>query len=177
MADKPQEQTPQTPQTGKAPDNPIVGLRDEIDQVFSNFMRGWPDFGRMMAFDPFRGMREPLSMGSAMLAPTVDVSETDKAYEISAELPGIDDKDIELTIKNDVLTLKAEKKSEREQKDKNVHLSERSYGLFQRAFRVPEDADQEQITTRFANGVLTVTLPKSERATPSTRRIEVNKGD
>ncbi len=156
--------------------NSIVGLRDQIEHVFDNFMRGWPHIGRMNEFDPFKGLREPLDMGRAWLTPNVDISETDGMYEITAELPGIEDKDIELTLKDAVLILKATKHSEREQKDKNYHLSERSYGVFQRAFRLPDDVDQDRITTRFVKGVLTVQLPKTAVASPSTRKIEVKAG-
>ena len=173
MAKKTEDKTPEkTP----PPTNPIVNLRGEIEQVFDNFMRGWPDMSRMMAFDPFRNLREPFDPGGMAFSPSVDVSESDSGYEISAELPGIQDKDIELTLRDNVLTLRAEKKSEREQKDKDYHLSERSYGLYQRSFRLPDDVDPEQINTRFANGVLTVTLPKSARTPPSTRKIEVKAG-
>lgn len=157
--------------------HPIVGLRDQIEHVFDNFMRGWPQFGRMGEFDPFKGLREPLDMmGGAWLTPSVDISETDGMYEITAELPGIEDKDIELTLKDAVLTLKASKHAEREQKDKNYHLSERSYGVFQRAFRLPDDVDPDKITTRFMKGVLTVQLPKMAVTPPSTRKIEVKAG-
>lgn len=150
----------------RAQGNPIVGLRDEIDQVFSNFMRGWPRMDWMADFEPFR-------LSGAAQAPSVDVSETDRSYEIKAELPGVDGKDIELTLKDNVLSLKAEKKSERDEKGKDYHLSERRYGVFQRAFQLPDNVDADTISTAFSKGVLTITLPKTEKVSPSTRRIEV----
>lgn len=92
-------------------------------------------------------------------------------YEITAELPGIDEKDIEVTPSRDSLTLKAEKRVEREEKKKNYHLSERSYGTFQRTFMLPADADR--VESHFRKGVLTITLPKSAEAKASVRRIDV----
>ena len=156
----------QTKSVSRKPANPIVGLRDEIDQVFSNFMRGWPRMDWMAEFEPFQ-------LTGSGLAPSVDVSETDKSYEIKAELPGVDSKDIELTLKDNVLSLKAEKKSERDEQGKDYHLSERRYGVLQRSFQLPDNADADAITTAFSQGVLTITLPKTEKVSPSTRRIEV----
>ncbi len=153
----------------RKPANPIVNLRDEIDQVFSNFMQGWPRMDWMADFEPFR-------LAGSALAPSVDVSEADGSYEIRAELPGVDSKDIELTLKDNVLSLKAEKKSERDEQAKDYHLSERRYGMFQRAFQLPDNADADAISTTFSQGVLTITLPKTEKVSPSTRRIEVKAG-
>lgn len=159
------------------PANPLVGLRDEIDEVFNNFMRGgWPAFGRWGGFDPFQSLRAPFSLTGAGLAPNVDVSETEQAYEIKAELPGVEEKDIELTLKDNMLSLKAEKKSEREEKSKNYHLSERTYGVYQRAFQLPDNVDADKISTGFAKGVLSITLPKTTKTPPNARRIEVKAG-
>lgn len=107
------------------------------------------------------------------LSPKVDVSETDTDYEITAELPGMSEKDIELTLKSDMLTLKGEKKEEREEKKKDYYLSERSYGSFQRSFRLADDVDVDKISSKFSKGVLTVNLPKSAEAKANTRKIEV----
>ncbi|MDX1606995.1 MAG: Hsp20/alpha crystallin family protein [Candidatus Competibacterales bacterium] len=105
--------------------------------------------------------------------PSIDMSETEQAYEIKAELPGIEPKDIELTLKDDLLTLKGEKRAEREEKRKNYYLQERSRGAFHRVLRLPDDVEPERITTHYADGVLTVTLPKSEQARSRIRRIEI----
>lgn len=155
------------------PSNPLASLRSEIDQVFENFTRGWPSFGRLMQFDPFRTMSTKLTLPRMELSPDVDIAETDTAYEISAEIPGLDAKEINITLSDNVLTLKGEKKAEREEKKKDYYLSERSYGAFQRSFTLPNDADAEKIDTQFAKGVLKITVPKSVEAKAKTRKIEV----
>lgn len=148
---------------------PITSLRQEVDRLFDNFMSGWPGFSRWTDTVPF--MNFPQSRFA--LSPDVDFSETDGGYKITAELPGLDEKDIELTLADNVLTLKGEKKEEREEKDKGYYLSERSYGTFQRAFRLPNDVDAAKIDTKSSKGVLTVNLPKSAEAKAKTRKIEV----
>lgn len=149
--------------------HPIASLRQEMDRLFDSFMSGWPGFGRWTDTAPSMSFPQP----RFALSPDVDFSETDGAYKISAELPGLDEKDIELTLTNNVLTLKGEKKEEREEKDKGYYLNERSYGAFQRSFRLPNDADTAKIDTTFSKGVLTVNLPKSAEAKAKTRKIEV----
>ena len=103
--------------------------------------------------------------------PSVDVGETDKAFEITAELPGMDEDDIEVTLTDAGLTIKGEKKSEREETEKDYHRLERSFGSFQRFFAVPEEVDAAKIDARFKKGVLTVTLPKTAKA--KARKIKV----
>ena len=96
--------------------------------------------------------------------PTADVVAGEKECKITAELPGMSEKDLEIVLAGDVLTLKGEKKEEHEEKGENHHVSERRYGSFQRSFALPEDADPEKIEAAFKNGVLTVTLPKRPEA-------------
>jgi HSP20 family protein len=103
----------------------------------------------------------------------VDVHESDKAYTIEAELPGMDDDDIHLELNNDLLTLKGEKKEERKEDRKDYHLTERPFGSFQRSFRLPEGVDRDAIAADFKKGVLTVTLPKSKTAQAASRKIPV----
>ena len=105
--------------------------------------------------EPF--WRGEVAWGGA--APVVDVVEKDKEYEITAELPGLDEKNIEVKLSDDVLTIKGEKKEEKEEKQKDYYLSERRYGSFQRSFRLPDGVDAEKIEARFKNGVLTLSLP------------------
>ena len=105
--------------------------------------------------------------------PAVDVAETDKAYEITAELPGMDEKNIEVKFADGVLTIKGEKKDEKEEKKKDYYLSERSYGSFQRSFQVPDGVDTDKIEATFKNGILTVVLPKSTEAQKATKKIDV----
>ena len=150
---------------------PFENLRREIDRLFDDFDVGvWRSpFGRSL-FDvqPFFQREATWAM-----APAVDVAETEKAYEITAELPGMDEKNIEVKFADGVLTIKGEKQEEKEEKKKDYYLSERSYGSFQRSFQVPARVDADKIEASFKKGVLTVTLPKSAEAQQSEKKITV----
>jgi HSP20 family protein len=141
---------------------PWRSFRDEMDRFFDRFSNGLS----VPAFEPL------LSRYADFATPAVDFAEDDKAYTVTAELPGIEEKDIDVTVSGGMLTIKGEKKKEREEKNKNYYLSERSYGSFQRAFSLPEGIDQNKIAANFAKGVLTVTLPKNAEAQKS-QKIEV----
>jgi HSP20 family protein len=118
--------------------------------------------------EPFRGT------GSVFGAvPAVDVVETDKAYEITAELPTIGEKNLDGKIANGVLSIKGEQRNEKEEKQKDYYLRERSFGSFERAFQVPEGVDADKIEASFKKGVLTVMLPKSAEAQKSEKKITV----
>ena len=112
------------------------------------------------------------SQGGLMLAPHMDVSETDKKVQVQAELPGVSENDIEVSLNEDVPTLRAEKKQERREERGGVHLSERSYGTFQRSLRLPFPVNPDQVQAQFENGVLRITLPKTQPQ-ERTRRIQV----
>ncbi len=105
--------------------------------------------------------------------PAVDVTETDKTYEITAELPGMDEKNIEVKVADGVLTIEGEKQEEKEKKEKDYYLSERSFGSFQRSFKVPNGVDTDKIDATFKNGVLKVILPKSAEAQKAEKKITV----
>ena len=137
-------------------------LQKRMDSLFDDFWRG----GDLPAFQPV----------AAALAPRVDVVENDKAYVVTAELPGLEDKDIELTIDGDRLSLKGEKKSEIDRKDGDWHVSERSYGSFARSFVLPPNADGAKAGAKFDKGVLQVTVPKKAEAVAQVKKIEVKKG-
>lgn len=109
----------------------------------------------------------------AGIAPRFDVSETDGAVLIEAELPGLDEKEIELTLKNNVLTLKGEKKREEETETKTRYISERSYGHFQRSIQIGSEVDDENVQASFKNGVLTIRIPKLEPEKTQARRIDI----
>lgn len=111
-----------------------------------------------------------------MTTPHADVAETDKGYEIAAELPGMDEKNIEVKVANGVLSIKGEKQEEKEEKDKDYHMRERSFGSFQRSFQVPDGVDLDKIECSFKNGLLTVTLPKTAQAQKAAKKIEVKAG-
>lgn len=110
-----------------------------------------------------------------MLKPALDIQETDKQYKIALEVPGIEEKDIQITLDNDVLLVRGEKRQEQETKDGGFHRVERSYGSFQRALNLPADANQDTIKAAFKNGVLTITMEKREASTPQQgRSIPIN---
>ncbi|MBR0785324.1 Hsp20/alpha crystallin family protein [Bradyrhizobium iriomotense] len=148
---------------------PFETLRKEVDRLFEDF--GGDDFWRR----PFRslaGFERNLAQKLAS-TPAVDVAESDKAYEITAELPGMDEKDIEVNVANDGLTIKGEKRVEKEEQQKDYYVSERRYGSFERYFRLPEDVEADKIEASFKNGVLKVTLPKTAEAQKPAKKIEV----
>ena len=150
--------------------HPLFDLRNEIDTLFDRFFSG-------SLFGPFGAFAEPQPLqrfGGTM--PKVDVSENEREIQIVAELPGLKQEDVELHLENDLLTLRGETSSARDEKDKHYHLTERSYGRFQRSFRLPETVDRDKISASFENGLLTVTLPKSERARPQAKRIKIGAG-
>ena len=109
------------------------------------------------------------------LMPSLDVKETAKEIAVEAELPGLDEKDVSLTIQNGVLTIKGEKKFEHEEQKENYHVMERRYGSFQRSLRIPDTVDEERIEARFDKGVLKVTLPKRAESVSEQRKIEIKK--
>ena len=113
---------------------------------------------------------EPRWLGE--IAPAVDIAEKDKAYEITAELPGLDQNNIELKLSSGTPTIKGEKKQETEEK-KNSYVSERRYGAFERSFQIPQDVAETKIEASFSKGLLTVTLPKSAEAQKSAKTIAV----
>ncbi len=105
--------------------------------------------------------------------PSLDVSETKNEYVVKAELPGIDPKDIDISLANDLLTIKGEKKQEKEEKEENYHLIERSYGSFTRSIQLPGQVQSDKINASYKNGVLKVTLPKTEEAKKKEIKIKV----
>jgi len=121
---------------------PLRELQREIDRVFDDFLRG--------------------SRQDADFFPAVDVYETSDSVVVEVEVPGMKKDDIKITVEDNILRIRGEKKLERENKDKNYHVVERSYGTFERAFRLPDYVDMEKIKAKFENGILTITLPKKE---------------
>jgi HSP20 family protein len=153
---------------------PFERLRSEIDRLFDDFGAGpWRSAFRRAVFDVEPFWRGEISWGKV---PAVDIAETAKGYEITAELPGIDEKNVEVKFADGMLTIKGEKKDEKEEKKENYYLSERSYGSFQRSFRVPDGVDADKVEAAFKNGVLTVTLPKTPEAQKIEKRIEIKQG-
>jgi HSP20 family protein len=154
---------------------PFDMLRREIDRVFEDVRGGtfrWP-FRRP-------GMDLEVAWPRAegwQIAPAMDLIEKDRAFEITAELPGLDESNVEVKVANNTLTIRGEKREEKEEqdKDKQVFLSERRYGSFQRSFRIPVGVDVGAIAAAFSKGVLTVTLPKSAEARQDEKKIEIRR--
>lgn len=139
---------------------PFETLRHEIDRLFEDFAGAG---------------RTPLWQRELTWAarPAVDVTETEKAYEITAELPGLDEKNVEVSLVSGGLTIKGEKQDEKEEKKKDYYLHERHFGSFERYFKVPDDVDAEKIEASFKKGVLTVTLPKKPEAQKPAKKIAI----
>jgi HSP20 family protein len=133
-------------------------LQREIDRLFDDFTNG-----------------SSLSnnQGTSNLMPSIDVTESDKEIVITVEMPGLERKDVDISLENDVLTIRGEKKieEEKEDKSKNVHLAERSYGVFYRALQLPPGVDPSSVQATMSNGVLKITIPKPARS--EARKIEV----
>jgi HSP20 family protein len=142
---------------GRPEPNVFGFLQREVDRLFEDFARGLG----------------PMSAANGKLAPSMEVTETDKELVISAELPGLERKDVDISLDDNVLTIRGEKKSETspDDKNKNVHVSERSYGVFYRVLELPSGIDPSSVQATMSKGVLKITIPKPARAQP--KKIEV----
>ncbi|CAN7713307.1 Hsp20/alpha crystallin family protein [Rhizobium sp. LjRoot98] len=160
-ANLPTNTEPKTPSTSGRW-SPFEGLRSEFDRVFNDFTPGFLDrtFSRL-----------PAAFHSN--APAIDFVEKDDAFELTAELPGIDPKELDVTLSDGILTLKGEKNEREERKDGDYYLSERRYGSFRRDIRLPEATDPDKIDASFANGLLKITLPKTPNAKKNNRKIAI----
>jgi len=169
MADVPVE-VKKAPSAEPAVPDVWGSFRSEMDRLFDRFASGFgfPSLRRMFETEPWR----PIST-FRFSVPAIDMSEDDKAYKISAELPGLDAKDVDVLISGDTLVLKGEKRQEKEEKEKNYYFSERAYGSFQRAFELPASIDRDKVSADFAKGVLTITLPKTPEAQKQQKKVEV----
>lgn len=141
-----------------ASSDPMLSLQRQVNSLFEDMFRGVPALPERGAF---------------ALEPSIDLKETDDAVEVEAELPGVDKEDIEVTLEDGTLTIKGEKKVEKEESKAGYYMSERRYGSFFRSVGLPPGVDVEKISADFSNGVLTVTLPKVSEAQTKARRIEV----
>jgi HSP20 family protein len=151
--------------------HPFESLHKEIDRIFDDFDRSFGRFPTTRSLFDIAPMWRREIGGGAL--PAVDVVEHDKDYEITAELPGMDESNIEVKLSSGTLMIRGEKKDEREEKKKNHYVSERSYGLFERSFRVPEGVDTDRIEASFKKGVLTVTMPKTPESMKKDKKIAI----
>jgi HSP20 family protein len=150
---------------------PFESLRRQIDRIFEDFDQDpWRLPFRRSIFDVEPFWRRELAWGPS---PTVDIVEKNDAYEVTAELPGMDEKNIEVKLANGGLMIRGEKQEEKEEKKKDYHLHERRFGSFERRFTVPEGVDIDKIGASFKNGILTVRLPKKPEAIKAEKKIEV----
>jgi HSP20 family protein len=139
--------------------DPFVELQREMGRLFEDFSRGWPAAASLPGEHPLG---------------RVDVSETDKELAIEADLPGLEQKDVEITLTDDLLTIRGERKEEREERKAAYHLQERAFGTFSRSLRLPFRPDPDKVQARFAQGVLTLTIAKPEQVVEQTRKIAIN---
>lgn len=149
--------------------DPFAALRQQMDEVFDAFMGA-------SALAPLAG-----GNGAMAFAPRIDVSETDKELRITVDLPGLEEKDVEVKLAGDQLTIRGEKRAEHQETgggkgtERHYHRIERSYGAFQRTIVLPFDAEADKVEAAFKNGVLTVTLPKPAQMQQQAKKIEVRK--
>ena len=144
--------------------DPFAALRAEMDQLFDHFSIGrFPSLPHLM---------EPVTKGGTMV-PNIDVHENEKEIVVEAELPGIDEKDVSVTLHDGVLTVKGEKKFEQKTEEQNYHTMERRYGSFTRSVRLPDTADEDNVSADFKKGILTVTIAKKPGSEPKERTIQI----
>jgi HSP20 family protein len=146
--------------------HPFEALHQEIDRLFDDF--SWPrlSFPRVSAAAPYFPADFEVKVAS-------EVSEDDKAYRVAVELPGMSEKDVEVGLSDSTLTIKGEKKSEKEESKKDYHYSERSYGAFRRSFALPEGVEADKIEANMKAGVLTIVMPKNAEAQKKSRKVEI----
>lgn len=142
--------------------NPFGRLRDEMDRLFEDFGRHW---------------LADAHLGGDFLKPDMDVSESDKGLLVTADLPGVDQKDIDVELLDNVLTIRAERRAEREEKDekRQFHMIERSSGAFMRQFALPFEAEDNRIEASFDNGVLRIEIPRSKKAAQARKKIAIGR--
>lgn len=151
----------------------LTGLRDEMNHLFDEFFTGF----ERRAPTLFRSYEPGWLLGRMRgeLLPAVDVAEDEKEVRLTAELPGMKEEDVEVVLRDDMLTVKGEKKSSRKEDEEDYHLTERRYGAFERTFRLPEAAMPDKISAAFEDGVLTVTVPKKTEPKKEGKKIKVAK--
>lgn len=150
------------PTIARTPERGLWSIHDAIDHIFDDFFRGYE--------------LEPLKFGNGLNVPSMDVAETDKEITVSAELPGMDEKDIEVSLSKDRLVIKGEKKEEKEEQKKDYYRKERRFGSVYRELALPCDVVTEKATAEFKKGVLNIMLPKSTEALKETRKIPIKGG-
>jgi HSP20 family protein len=137
-------------------------MRGEMDRMFERFEHGFPRFPHLFRADH-----------ASVMAPELDVRESATAITVEAELPGVEEKDISVTLSNGILSIKGEKKQDKEEKSENYYIAERSYGAFERSLQLPDSVDETKVDAKFDKGVLKITATKKPEAVKAQRRIEI----
>jgi HSP20 family protein len=140
-------------------ENPLLSLRNNIDRMFDNFFRGFEV--------------EPSGLAASMFNPNIDVADNGKEIRITVELPGMDESDIDLSVTRDTLTIRGEKKDEKEEKNASYHRMERVYGFFSRTIPLPLEVNVDAAKADYKNGVLAINIPKTEKALKEAKKIPV----
>jgi len=174
---KPSEKTEAPAPALRERGNPFASLRDEVDRLFDDFAWRWP-------VGPFSGRGRSLLAPLAGFpagwfggTPAVDIVDMDKEIQVRAELPGMDEKDIDIEISGNMLTIRGEKKEETEKGEKGgrYYMSERRYGSFERSIQIPEGANRDKPEASFAKGVLTVSFPKTKEAREKAKKVKIKR--
>jgi len=155
----------------------IPELRHEIEDTFTRMLKSWPQFGAAWNWPEFESLAKidlPKRHATARNLPRVDFSEINGGYEISAELPGMGEDDVECTLSGNILTVKGEKQEEKEEEKRGYYLKERHYGSFMRNFTLPEDVDSDKLEASVSDGILRVFMPKCEKK-QKLRKIKVKR--
>lgn len=143
-------------------DHPFYSLQKDMNNLFDNFFRGFNMAPRGFA-----------ASGMGSFSPSIDVKENENEFIIKAELPGVDEKDIEVTVTNDSITIKGEKKEEKEDKDKNYYYMERSYGSFSRVIPFEAEIESGKAEAKFKNGILDIKIPKNQSAKAKGTKVSI----
>jgi len=134
-------------------------VQREINRLFDHFFEG--------------GTQDDSSLGLSMWTPAVDIAEHDNEYLVNVELPGVNKDDVKITLESNILTIRGEKKQEKDEKNDNYHRVERSYGSFQRSFTLPVMVKSDKIDASYRDGILSIVLPKAEEAKPKQIEVKV----
>ncbi len=137
----------------------FFGVQREINRLFDEFLRG--------------GTQADGDLAVSYWTPAVDIAEHDDEYLVKVELPGVKKENVKITLESNILTIRGEKKQEKEEKEKNFHRVERAYGSFQRSFTLPTTVKSEKIDALYNDGILTIHLPKEEQAKPKQIEVKV----
>lgn len=185
-ADKSKKDVPQSAETKGTPSrliqHPLLALREEVDHLFDNFFSGFElgpfgDFGRSMRTAPFRRFEDAFAGINAthgLMNIKADVRETDDVYRIEAEMPGVEEDGVDVSVSDGTLTVSGEKKEEKKEDREDYHLTERHYGSVKRTFPVPDTVDLSKAEASFKNGVLHITLPKKALVKAKAKKIPIS---